>query len=91
MVHRRPSERIPYRVQGTQVVDGILKWVVSDVDTAKYGTGYAEFRAAQDGALVKSKLVVTNIDKAIEGELGPVPDSATQIWINRLEATAARA
>lgn len=89
VMHRRPGEYIPYRVVNTTIDGSLLKWPVGSTDTAKFGTGYAEFRAVKDGVLVKSALVTTVIDKSIQPE--QEPDPATKLWIDRLEGTAAQA
>lgn len=63
---RRPGDEQPYPVSVT-LEDGLVSWVVSDLDTAHSGYGQAELIYMVENAVVKSQVWQTYVAQSLDG------------------------
>lgn len=88
----RNGDDTPYAVELAQ--DAAARravWTVSDVDTGKYGHGFAGYCYRVDGAAKKSEVFRFFVDRDVGGPPGPSPDpyEGTVALIRRLAAETA--
>ena len=83
----RNGDTSPY-IAVTSVADGILRWVITESDTALSGRGKAEIRATIDDVIKKSAVAVTIVIPSLEGEPTPTPPEPAQSWVDEVLAAA---
>lgn len=86
----RPDDGEAY-VAKTSVMDGILSWPVTSVDTAKVGYGTFEVRAIADEVVKKSVTATTRVCPCISCDIGQDPPEEGSDWVNDVLGAAKRA
>lgn len=89
LLNQRPTETIGYPCTVTEA-DGIVTWVVKDVDVAKEGTGHVQLTYTVGDQLAKSEQFFTLIRKSInvsETPPEPYPDWFADVMQAVNEAT----
>ena len=88
LLNQRPTETIGYPCTVTEE-DGIVSWVVKDVDVAKEGTGHVQLTYTVGETLAKSEQYFTLIRKSInvsEEIPEPYPDWFADVMVQVNEA-----
>lgn len=88
LLNQRPTETIGYPCTVTEE-DGIVSWVVKDVDVAKEGTGHVQLTYTVGETLAKSEQYFTLIRKSInvsEEIPEPYPDWFADVMVHVNEA-----
>ncbi len=83
----RNSDTAPY-IAVTSVSNGILRWVITESDTAFSGRGKAEIRATVNDIIKKSAVAVTYVAASLEGTPSPTPPEPSQDWVDEVIAAA---
>lgn len=88
LVAQRPTENYGYFPPIT-VTDGIVNWVITDVDTSFVGTGHGELIATDENGLnVKSKVFKTVIHETITSGASPIVPPPEPSWVDELLSLA---
>lgn len=82
LVNLRPGEQTPYPVT-PETEDGSIIWKLTATDTALNGYGQCELQYLVGEVIVKSKLYVTLVAKAVNGSGSEVPATAPS-WIDQV-------
>lgn len=89
LIVQRNGDAEPYPVTVTEE-DGMLVWLVSNVDTAVAGEGAAELRYTVGDTVVKSQIYKTRVRETLE-DSGETPPPAYQSWVDEVLQAAADA
>ena len=88
LVVQRPTEDYGYFPEIT-IENGILNWVITNVDTSFAGTGHAELVATDtQGLNVKSKMFKTLIYESLATGESPIVPPPAPSWVDTLLALA---
>lgn len=83
LLHKRSMDDVPYPCP-IEVADGYVTWVVRNSDTAYAGRGQAQLVYVVNGAVAKSIIYETYVQKAIGGD-GDFPEPYEEVLTNILE------
>lgn len=88
VLNRRPEDADAYPVNGSYVeVDGdVLYWTLQSGDLTTEGVGECALKVSKDGAVVKTIVYRTRIEKALD-ESGTAPDP-WQSWVDQVAESA---
>ena len=82
LVNQRPTEPAGYECDAITVEDGILSWVVSDLDVSIAGDGHVQISYQVGDVIAKSEQYFTIVFKSINSEYIPAPTPTYDIATN---------
>lgn len=73
---KRNGDSVAYPASNTEITDTEIIWTVTSIDTGKSGRGRVQYRFsdAETGKVVKTEIYDFIVGRAIDTEVGPVPD-----------------
>lgn len=85
----RPGDVAAYTAKNTSVKDGVLSWVVTDIETAYAGVGTFEIRATAGDVLKKSVVASFEVCKCIMcADEGSEPPEPAKPWLEQATEAA---
>lgn len=83
----RPGESTVYPASAVEVVEGVLIWTVTAVETDIFGAGSVQIKFTKDGTVVKTMVIRTHVARAMDSSPGEAPDPY-ETWLQTLEGVA---